>query len=89
MSEYELSDKMKEYLDASTELEREEIAEIGQEAYDASQHWVNNPLIKPISKLGMLNDALAKAWDEGHTHCFHVENPHNPVKGNPYREETE
>lgn len=33
--------------------------------------------------------ALARAWDEGHTHCFHVENPHNPIKGNPYREETE
>lgn len=28
-----------------------------------------------------------RAWDEGHGHCFHVENPHNPVKGNPYRGE--
>lgn len=34
-------------------------------------------------------DIAARAWDEGHTHCFHVENPHNPVKGNPYRRETE
>lgn len=36
-----------------------------------------------------LEQVKAEAWDEGHTHCFHVENPHNPVKGNPYREETE
>ena len=27
----------------------------------------------------------ADAWDEGHQHCFHVENPNNPIKGNPYR----
>ena len=26
-----------------------------------------------------------KAWDAGHRHCFHVENPNNPIKGNPYQ----
>ena len=25
-----------------------------------------------------------KAWDEGHTHCFHVEDPKNAER-NPYR----
>lgn len=25
-------------------------------------------------------------WDEGHRHCFHVEDPNNPIKGNPYRD---
>jgi pimeloyl-ACP methyl ester carboxylesterase len=36
-------------------------------------------------------DAENKAvgWDEGHSHCFHVENPNNPVKGNPYRTQKE
>lgn len=29
-------------------------------------------------------DLLADAWDEGHNHCFHVEDPHNPDR-NPYR----
>jgi hypothetical protein len=29
---------------------------------------------------------LADAWDEGHQHCFHVEDPNNPINGNPYRE---
>lgn len=32
-----------------------------------------------------LNAAKAAAWDEGHAHCFHVEDPNNKVKGNPYR----
>lgn len=29
----------------------------------------------------------AEAWDGGHGHCFRVEDPNNPIKGNPYREE--
>jgi hypothetical protein len=31
-------------------------------------------------------EVARKAWKEGHTHCFHVENPNNPIKGNPYEE---
>ncbi|MCU6481929.1 hypothetical protein [Arthrobacter sp. A2-55] len=31
-----------------------------------------------------LESAKADAWDEGHTHCFHVENPRNKQR-NPYR----
>ena len=27
---------------------------------------------------------LADAWDAGHTHCFHVEDPRNKER-NPYR----
>jgi hypothetical protein len=33
----------------------------------------------------IIKRAKAEAWDEGHSHCFRVENPHNPIKGNPYR----
>jgi hypothetical protein len=39
------------YMKISQEIEDSLIAEMGQEAYDASQHWVNNPLISPISKV--------------------------------------
>ena len=39
------------YMKMSQEIEDSLIAEMGQEAYDASQHWVNNPLISPISKV--------------------------------------
>lgn len=27
--------------------------------------------------------AKEQAWEEGHNHCFHVENPHNKER-NPY-----
>lgn len=36
-----------------------------------------------------LNEELRKAkeaaWDEGHNHCFRVENPANTKPYNPYR----
>lgn len=47
---------MYDYLKMSQELEDELIAEMGQEAYDASQHWINNPLIKPVSKMAMFEE---------------------------------
>lgn len=36
--------------------------------------------------LEWLKPVLAVVWNQGHKHCFHVENPNNPVKGNPYKE---
>lgn len=50
---------MREYMEWSAQLEDEMIAEMGQEAYDASQHWINNPLIKPVSKVAMFEE-----WEE-------------------------
>lgn len=50
---------MQKYLELSQRLEDELVAEMGQEEYDASQHWINNPLIKPRSKVAMFED-----WEE-------------------------
>jgi hypothetical protein len=50
---------MREYMEWSAQLEDEMIAEMGQEAYEASQHWINNPLIKPVSKVAMFEE-----WEE-------------------------
>jgi len=50
---------MQRYLELSQQLEDELIAEMGQEAYEASQHWINNPLIKPVSKVAMFEE-----WEE-------------------------
>jgi hypothetical protein len=51
---------MREYMEWSAQLEDELIAEMGQEAYDASQHWINNPLIKPVSKVAMFEEWEAR-----------------------------
>lgn len=37
----------------------EEIRALDPELYDANQHWINNPLIKPISKVDMF-----EKWEE-------------------------
>ena len=37
----------------------EEIRSYDPELYDANQHWINNPLIKPISKVDMF-----ERWEE-------------------------
>lgn len=59
----------KEAFEALRKLEeetaREIIAEIGIEAYEAQDHWINNPLIKPLNKVHILNEWMARAWDEG------------------------
>ncbi len=58
-----------EYMKLSREIEDELIAEMGKEAYDASKHWVNNPLISEISKVALFDEAIkrakAEAWEEG------------------------
>jgi hypothetical protein len=54
------------YMKLSQEIEDELIAEMGQEAYDASQHWINNPLIKPVSKVHMFEEALKHEGDDGY-----------------------
>jgi hypothetical protein len=51
---------MREYMEWSAQLQDELIAEMGQEAYDASQHWINNPLIKPVSKVAMFEEWEAR-----------------------------
>jgi len=33
----------------------------------------------------VIRELKAKAWDEGHKHCFHVENPKAEKPYNPYR----
>jgi hypothetical protein len=32
-----------------------------------------------------IREAKEAAWDEGHNHCFRVENPANTKPYNPYR----
>lgn len=50
---------MREYMDWSSEIEDAIIKSIGQEEYDAREHWINNPLIKPQSKV-----YLFEQWEE-------------------------
>jgi hypothetical protein len=50
---------MREYMDWSMEIEDAIIKSIGQEEYDAREHWINNPLIKPQSKV-----YLFEQWEE-------------------------
>ena len=50
---------MRRYMEISQQLENELIAEMGQEEYEASQHWINNPLIKPRSKVAKFEE-----WEE-------------------------
>lgn len=52
-------ESMDRYMKLSQGIEDELIAEMGQEEYDASQHWINNPLIKPRSKVAMF-----EKWEE-------------------------
>lgn len=54
-------EEFEKYMKLSQEIQNELIAEMGQEAYNASQHWVNNPLISEISKVTMFDDAIARA----------------------------
>jgi hypothetical protein len=42
---------MREYMDWSMQIEDAIIKSIGQEEYDAREHWINNPLIKPQNKV--------------------------------------
>jgi GTPase Era involved in 16S rRNA processing len=55
---------MQRYLELSQQLEDELVAEMGQEEYDASQHWINNPLIKPRSKVAMFEKWEARIRKE-------------------------
>jgi hypothetical protein len=50
---------MLEYMDWSLEVEDAIIKSIGQAEYYASEHWINNPLIKPQSKV-----YLFEQWEE-------------------------
>ena len=34
----------------------EEMRAVNPELFDANEHWINNPLIKPISKVAMFED---------------------------------
>ena len=51
---------------ALTEMMRigEELRADDPELFDANEHWVNNPLITPINKLAMFNEAIARAKEE-------------------------
>lgn len=55
---------MREYMELSQQIEDELIAEMGQEEYKASQHWINNPLIKPRSKVAMFEEWEARIRKE-------------------------
>ena len=59
-------EEFERYMKLSQELQDELIAEMGQEAYDASQHWINNPLIKPISKVDMFEEEIKREGYEGY-----------------------
>ena len=50
-----------EYMKLSNELQSELIASEGQELFDANEHWVNNPLITPINKVALFEEAIARA----------------------------
>jgi hypothetical protein len=50
---------MREYMDWSMEVEDAIIKSIGQEEYDAREHWINNPLIRPQTKVH-----LFEQWEE-------------------------
>lgn len=65
---------MSEYTPTTEEVRNRYLSEVFPEDEAEFDRW--------------LAQVKAQVWDEGHTRCFHVENPHNPVKGNPYREET-
>ena len=55
---------MREYMELSQQIEDELIAEMGQEEYEASQHWINNPLIKPRSKVSLFEQWEARIRKE-------------------------
>lgn len=59
---------MQKYLELSQQLEDELVTEMGQEEYDASQHWINNPLIKPRSKVAMFEEWEARIRKEENDH---------------------
>ena len=61
---------MQKYLEVSQEIEDELVAEMGQEEYDASQHWINNPLISPRSKVSMLEEWGARIRKEENEHTI-------------------
>jgi len=42
----------------------DEIRAENPELYDANEHWINNPLIKPISKVGMFEEWEARVRKE-------------------------
>lgn len=39
-----------------------------KEEYLAYEHWVNNPLIRPLSKYDMINEFEARTFEEGRKH---------------------
>lgn len=39
-----------------------------EEEYLAYEHWVNNPLIRPLSKYDMINEFEARTFEEGRKH---------------------
>ena len=55
---------MQEYLEVSRQAAEELIAEIGQAEFDAREHWINNPLIKPLSKVAMFEEWEARVRKE-------------------------
>lgn len=63
---------MREYMELSQRIEDELVAEMGQEEYDASQHWINNPLIKPRSKVAMFEEWEARIRKEENEHIIEL-----------------
>lgn len=61
---------MREYMELSQRIEDELVAEMGQEEYDASQHWINNSLIKPRSKVAMFKEWEARIRKEENEHSI-------------------
>lgn len=67
---------MQKYLELSQQLEDNLVAEMGQEEYDASQHWINNPLIKPRSKVAMFEDWEERIREEKNEHVIKLLEEH-------------
>lgn len=61
---------MREYMDWSQEIEDAIIKSIGQEEYDAREHWINNPLIKPRSKVHLFEQWEARIRKEENEHII-------------------
>jgi hypothetical protein len=58
-----------------------DIAALIEAAGDIAGQWSEGS----VAAARCMAEYLANVWDEAHNHCFHVEDPNNPNKGNPYR----
>lgn len=81
--------KFDAYLKASHELEEHLRDSYGDELFEAKQHWVNNPLIKPLSKVAMFDKAIERAKKETEERIIALlDQKHTPHEGDQTHNES-